>query len=516
MRRRLGLFALGIGLLLALWSLGAIVFNAQIILPGPWLVLPAFWQLLISPGFAAILGASALRVLLAISIALPLATLVGVLAGLRPRIYDVLRPGFALIAATPVLSIILIAFFIFGQEGTPVFSAFLIVFPIVSQAAMGAIAQVDEKLQEMARVFRLSRRARFRYLYLPALVPSLLSGLRAALALSWKVVVAAEVLIQPLRSLGRGMYQAKMNLETAELFAWTIATVFFAGLSEAAIPLVQRLTRIAQKIWQVDVYRPSASAPSLFEQGSAPASLEFTAIDFSWPGREVFRDFSLSLAHGERLAVLGPSGSGKTTLLSLAAGLIQPSAGRLLRQGDGATSFVFQDSRLIEQQSILKNVAIPLYEYRPDYIDGKTWQALSRDCAAAMLERVGLGDRLFVRPGELSGGQRQRVALARAFVVPAPLLLLDEPFQSLDLPLRIQLMDLTLDLLKAYPRSLIAITHDVREAIYLCNRAIVLGPSGIVHEESVELSRQERAYSSSVRAAAPAALEARLLSALGA
>ncbi len=69
MRRRLGLFALGIGLLLALWSLGAIVFNAQIILPGPWLVLPAFWQLLISPGFAAILGASALLVLLAISIA---------------------------------------------------------------------------------------------------------------------------------------------------------------------------------------------------------------------------------------------------------------------------------------------------------------------------------------------------------------------------------------------------------------------------------------------------------------
>ena len=115
-------------------------------------------------------------------------------------------------------------------------------------------------------------------------------------------------------------------------------------------------------------------------------------------------------------------------------------------------------------------------------------------------------------PDELSGGQRQRAALARAFAYPAPLVLMDEPFQSLDLPLRLQLMDLLRELLLAEPRAVLMVTHDPREAIYLADRVAVLGrkPARVVLDEAIALPPEERAYSST----ASAALEARLFTAL--
>ncbi|HCM28392.1 MAG TPA: ABC transporter ATP-binding protein [Treponema sp.] len=244
--------------------------------------------------------------------------------------------------------------------------------------------------------------------------------------------------------------------------------------------------------------------------------LDFDGLTYSWDGRPLFQDFALSVAENSVVALLGTSGCGKTTLLRLIAGTLKgsgtgnspgpgPGAGRAAEGwGPGRISFIFQEPRLFPWHSALENVALPLRS--------RLGVVKARERALHFLRLVGLAGKEREFPDKLSGGERQRVSIARAFAFPAPLVLMDEPFQSLDLPLRIQLMDATLELLKAEPRTVLAVTHDPREAIYLADRAVVIAgrPVRKVADETIDLSRNDRAYSS----AASAGIEARLFAAL--
>lgn len=231
---------------------------------------------------------------------------------------------------------------------------------------------------------------------------------------------------------------------------------------------------------------------------------DIDALCFSYGTHTIFNDFSFSCSAGDRIAILGPSGCGKTSLLHLLAGLRIPDSGKIQCSEDRAVSFVFQESRLFPWSTVLQNVAIPL--------ERSTGKKEALEKALHYLRLVGLENKKDSMPAALSGGQKQRVAIARAFAFPSHTILMDEPFQSLDLPLRIQLMDVTLSMLEKEPRLLIAVTHDPREAIYLSDRILVLSntPARIVMDEDVRLPRKDRAYSSK----APADLEARLFSAL--
>jgi len=226
---------------------------------------------------------------------------------------------------------------------------------------------------------------------------------------------------------------------------------------------------------------------------------------FGFGSEPLFRGFSLDLEDGSMTALMGPSGCGKTTLLHLIAGLYAPTAGTAARGADGMLSaYIFQEPRLFPARTLLENVAIPV-----EKTFGRTG---ARERAGRFLSLVGLGGREGAYPDELSGGQRQRAALARAFAYPAPLILMDEPFQSLDLPLRIQLMDLIRELLAGEPRTALFVTHDPREAIYAADRVLALRgkPVEVVLDERIGLSRKDREYASS----AGAVLEARLFAAL--
>jgi NitT/TauT family transport system ATP-binding protein len=239
----------------------------------------------------------------------------------------------------------------------------------------------------------------------------------------------------------------------------------------------------------------------------SPLSLH--RLGFGFTGKPLFEGLSLSLGEENPTVILGPSGCGKTTLLRLMAGLLKPRSGKI-RLGPDAVppgafpvSFVFQEPRLLPWYRVLENVMLPLN--RP----------LGREAAEArarhFLGLVSLGDKLRAFPRELSGGQQQRVSMARAFAHPAPLILLDEPFQSLDIPLRLELMDLLLDLLRREQRRAVAVTHDPREALWLGERVLVLGrpPVGVVLDQAVP-RREERSCGSP----GLGALEAALLKAL--
>jgi len=214
-------------------------------------------------------------------------------------------------------------------------------------------------------------------------------------------------------------------------------------------------------------------------------------ISKAFGGLRVLDRFSLDIPVGKVTVVLGPSGCGKTTLLNLLSGLLPADAGE--RSGfEGARfSCVFQEPRLIPSLSALRNVELVLRSsLAPEE---------RRERALRLLSAVGLQEARNQKPGQLSGGMRQRVALARAFAYPADLLLLDEPFQSVDLKTRIGLMDAFLELQSEEPRTVVFVTHEVKEALYLGDAVVVLSdkPARILDRMPLTLSREHRKYSSS-------------------
>lgn len=186
----------------------------------------------------------------------------------------------------------------------------------------------------------------------------------------------------------------------------------------------------------------------------------------------MLRDVTLDVIAGEIIAVVGPSGCGKSTLLRLIGGLDRPTAGSItlddevVRAHDDSTAIAFQEPRLLPWRTIAQNVAIGL----PRGTRGRR----ARERVAELLELVGLSHAAGQRPREVSGGMAQRASLARALARSPRVLLLDEPFGALDALTRLKMQDLLLDIHRAQPTTIVLVTHDVEEALYLADHVLML------------------------------------------
>lgn len=221
--------------------------------------------------------------------------------------------------------------------------------------------------------------------------------------------------------------------------------------------------------------------------------LSFKNIEKDFSGLQVIKNFNREIQDGELVALVGPSGCGKSTLLHIAAGLEKPSSGDFLVDGvptldpNPERTLMFQENALYPWLTLSQNVALAL-----------EFQKINKQVALAQahewLEKVNLKGFENYYPHQVSGGMRQRAALARAFISQPKALLLDEPFGALDALTRMTLQDALRQLIREARPTVLLVTHDVDEALFLADRILVFSPRPATVLKEFQLTHHEKTH----------------------
>ena len=220
---------------LGAWQLAAWGVGRELLLPGPGAVVRSLISLAGTADFYLSAGATLWRVFLGLAWGTAAGTALAFLTHFFPWADAIASPAVRVVRATPVVSFILLVYLWVARAAIPWVIAGLMVLPVVWGSLTAGLDSMDGKLLEMGRAYRFSRWKLLRLIYLPSLRPHFSAGLLTAFGLAWKSGVAAEVLCPPSRAIGSRLQQAKLGLETADLFAWTLAIVALSLLLEGLL-----------------------------------------------------------------------------------------------------------------------------------------------------------------------------------------------------------------------------------------------------------------------------------------
>lgn len=408
-------------LIICVWQISSYIINSPLILPSFFKTLKDFFSLIKTKNFYRHLSATFLRVLSAFFISLFFGSILGFFCGKFEWIKDLLSLPLAILRATPVVALILILVFSLSSSSVPVAASILMTLPlIVTNISEGVKSSLkNSKMNEMLRIFGFTKKQKIRYILIPHLKPYIKTSAISSFGMSWKVVAAGEVLSLPRSALGSELAKAQVHLETSQVLAYTLALIITSYFFESLLKFLCREKNC----------NPKSEKPNP-------------------------KNYMPQISENEKVALIAPSGFGKTTLLDY------------LSQSAESTSYSFQENRLIEELSVLQNIAIPLLNKYPES------QVMEK--SQYYIEETFLSDKKDVKVKYLSGGQKQRVALARALAYPSKTLLLDESFNAQDYELKMHLMSFIKKELEQNPRTLIFVTHDERDGTFLCDRLIRL------------------------------------------
>ena len=229
--------------LLFIWHVQSLRLGLPLVLPAPAAVFRRIAALIPDARFWHHAGATALRSFRSFFISLMVSIALGTFAGLFPRFRSFIGFPMGIIKASPVVSFILLAVFWFSTDTVPVFIGLLMTLPIMSGSCASGIRETDPKILAMARIYGFGLVQKIRYIYVPSVLPYFLSGALTAFSLSWKVVAAAEVICLPKKGIGTAMQTAKTHIETADVFAYTIAIIVLSYICERALGLLFELRK---------------------------------------------------------------------------------------------------------------------------------------------------------------------------------------------------------------------------------------------------------------------------------
>jgi NitT/TauT family transport system ATP-binding protein len=473
-------------------------------------------------------SASVKRIAVGFSIAVIAAIFFSVVASRFSRLYDSVRVGLELLSSIPPIAWTPLAIMWFGIGDTP--AVFIVAlggfFPVFTNFYAG-ITRVDDHLINAARTMGASRTQIVSGVIFPAALPSFFTGMRTGLIVAWFNVIAAELI--GVRS-GLG-YQIQLN-RTLLLSDSVIALMLVIGVIGLAMMQLMNLVAKLSTPWAIQdatrsfwigtrrqfsrfLRRRAArhNSPSeMLEQQDQSAANASIAVPYSTrvgsdsgpvlvvndlsksfgdgPERlEVLRDISFRVAAGEVIAVIGPNGSGKSTLLNIVAGLLKADIGSVRFKGKDVhvpgheRTMVFQDFALFPFRTCSGNIEFALRAATTGNHTGANRESIVK----GLLHEAQLTGFAEAYPVELSGGMRQRLAIARALAASPELILMDEPYSAYDPLFKDESQQAMLNLIAKRSISLVIVTHDLDEAIFMADRIIVLSERPATIKEIVNV-----------------------------
>ncbi len=232
---------------LIVWQIIAMLVGKEVLFASPIHVVKRLLELIVDPQFVKDILNSLFHILLGFFWAFSLALFLAFISIKFPIVYRYLSPLFTFIKSTPVAAFILMAFLLFGSQGLSTFISFLMALPILYTNITDGFLSVPKPMLDAARVYNMSERSQWKFIYIPHAIPFLLSGCSVSLGLSWKSGIAAEVIGIARHSLGEHLYDAKLYLDTPQLFAITLIIVLLSWTCEKIIMF--SLKRIFSKLY---------------------------------------------------------------------------------------------------------------------------------------------------------------------------------------------------------------------------------------------------------------------------
>lgn len=411
---------------LAVWQVGSLAVGNSLLFPTVFETLGALKGLVQDTSFYLDVAWTLFRCLLAVLLSFALGFVLAGLAYKSGLVRSFMTLPVSFFKAVPVMAIVIYLILLIKSDWVAVAACFLMCFPIVYTNILEGLDSVQKEFFEVAKIYEFKKRDIEKYIFWPSLTPNLNAAMKIVAGLSWKAVVAAEVLSVPDFSLGQGMISAKYYLETPKLFAYILVIVALSLILEKAIMALTN--RLLPKAYEGSKIR----AVSMAEKPPKAPMIKLSNINKSFGDKEVLHGITCEIEAGDRVAISGPSGSGKTTLARIIAGLDNADGGKIEVDTKLDVSFLFQEDRLLPWLNVYDNLAVGAFRKNA---------SLNDDAILSMAKALELEDVLWNIPEALSGGMKHRVALGRTLLADCKLLILDEPFRGLDEELKSRIVD---------------------------------------------------------------------------
>ena len=442
-----------IGLLwLLLWQIACTCVGNNLILPGPLGTIKALGALAGTGEFYRDVFMTIYRCLVSVLISFALGSALAFSSYRIVIIRNILALPIAFFKAVPVMAIVIYVLLLISSGNVPILVCCLMCLPVVYTNILGGLDSMETRLLEMADVFNLQNYKIMKFIIVPSILPHIKNSVSLIAGLSWKAVVAAEVLSVPRFSLGYSLMNAKYYLETENLFAYIVVIVLLSMTFEKLTKLI--LSAIGDKRYAGSkVAKCVQKSEKSFNNNLKSRNVICEKIGKKYNNETVLKDFNQVFASNTVTTIMAPSGSGKTTLLRILAGLTDYE-GQVRGIEKESISMLFQEDRLIPWLNIYDNLAIVLNGYSKIDLDQKIY---------SMIKDLKLDGNAWKLPSELSGGMRNRVAMGRAFIFPSEVMLIDEPFRGLDEELKAELIDGVWKE-KTMGKTVIVVTHNMDDA----------------------------------------------------
>ena len=412
--KRIVLTCLSILLIPVAWQLLSWQMAQPQLIPSFPDLIRALFRLVYSPGFLVSIGTTCLRACVGLLLSLAAASITAFLLNRSEAIRFLFMPWLSLLRSVPVISFILLALIFLNPEMIPLLIAFLTMYPLLTENLLKGLMNRRDSWKILARQFHLNAWNCLFQINYPQLKPYLFSGLASAVGFGWRAIIMGEVLSQCVDGIGKRMKEAQVFIDVPELIAWTLVAIVLSWLTDK---LISRLSD-----WQPSV-RYRHSAVELQAVSLQPNDICLTDVSYSYGVHHM----NIVLKAGKIYVLSAPSGQGKTTLLQLLNGTLRPISGEITGLPQ-QTANLFQEPTLLPQLTAKENIMLGGAAYYD--------RAILEQQSLRLLVAFQLEKQAEMFPAALSYGQQQRVALARALIFPTGLLLLDEPFNGLDVELR--------------------------------------------------------------------------------